>query len=304
MVKYPEKTFLTDISMQKPGDLLEYVLNEIEKRIKEDVNADLLAADLGISSVHLQRLFKFAFERTLGSYIRSRKLTASLDHLLNTDSKVVSIAVEYGFEYEQSYIRTFKREFGITPGDLRKTGQIVKIKPPLHLLDENKLEDSVFFGPDIVMVPQFHIIGRDHQIIHDFSINHASELITHFWENDRKLIKNLINPDIFICLIHNINWEEQHSVYTTAVQVENIKNVPQGLNSNTFNTSMCARFRYIGQQPYSLDIHKYFVYRMYNSIKEYVKNKQLEYILFKTDTRLYSQNYYQIELFTPVSEKQ
>jgi hypothetical protein len=36
--------------MQKPGVLLEKVLNEVEKRIKENVNADILADNLGLSS--------------------------------------------------------------------------------------------------------------------------------------------------------------------------------------------------------------------------------------------------------------
>jgi len=84
--------------MQKPGDLLENVLNEIEKRIKEDINADFLADNVGLSSVHLQRLFKFAFNQSLGAYIRSRKLTASLMSLLKTNSKLVNVALEYGFE--------------------------------------------------------------------------------------------------------------------------------------------------------------------------------------------------------------
>jgi AraC family transcriptional regulator len=290
--------------MQKPGNLLENILNEIETRIKEGINADILANNAGISSVHLQRLFKFAFEQSLGSYIRSRKLTASLDQLLNTDSKLLSIALEYGFEYEQSYIRTFKREFGITPGDLRKTGQVIKIKPPLHLLDENKPEEGVFFGFDIVMIPQFHIVGREHQIIRELPVNQADEFVTNFWENDRKLIKNLVNPDVFFGLIHNFNWEEKFSVFTTAVQVENIENVPQGLNGNTFQTSKYARLRYIGQQPYSLDIHKIFLNRMYNIIEEDVKNKQKEFLLFKTYISLYGQKYNPVEFFTPISEKQ
>jgi len=287
--------------MQKPGDLLENVLNEIEYRIKEDINAGFLADKSGISSVHLQRLFKFAFKQSLGAYIRSRKITASLESLLNTNSKLLSIALEYGFEYEQSYLRSFKREFGVTPGDLRKKRPVIKIKPPLHLLEENKLEDSVFFGPDIVMVPQFYIIGIVHQVTHSVSINRINELVNHFWENERKQIKKTVNPNIFIGLTRNINWEKEHSEYITAVQVENLKNVPHGLTGTTFETSMCARFRYIGQQPYPSNNNNNLVYMMYNSINKYIQNKQAEYILLKIDTRLYGGTYYQIELYTPVS---
>jgi len=290
--------------MQKPGDLLESVLNEIEKRIKEDINTDFLADNAGLSSIHLQRLFKFAFNQTIGSYIRSRKLTASLESLFNTNSKLANIAIEYGFDYDQSYIRSFKREFGVTPGIIRKTEQVVKIKPPLHLLDENKLGDSVFIGPEIVMVPQFHIIGKKHQVPHSVSVNQVNGLIKHFWENERKQIKTIINPNIFIGFFRNINWEEKHSECITAVQVKNLKNVPQGFNGSTFETSMCVRFRYIGELPYSTNINKDLAYMMYNTIVKYTQNKLAEYVLLKIDTIIYDEAYCQIELFIPVSGKQ
>ena len=32
--------------------------------------------------------------------------------------------------------RAFKREFGITLGELRKSGLVVKVKPPIYLFDE------------------------------------------------------------------------------------------------------------------------------------------------------------------------
>jgi len=112
--------------MLKPYDLLDGVLNEIEKGLKEGVDENTLADKFAISSVHLRRLFKFAFGRPIGAYIRSRKLAASVEDLLLTGMNVLDIAMEYGLEYEQTYIRAFKREFGLTPGELRKTGRYLK----------------------------------------------------------------------------------------------------------------------------------------------------------------------------------
>jgi AraC family transcriptional regulator len=117
-----------------PYDFLENVLIDIEKGISKGIDADILAARYALSERHLRRLFRFTFNLPIVRYIRSRKLAASLDVLLKTDTKVLAIALDYGYEYEQSYIRSFKREFGITPGSLRKSGQIEKIKPPLPLL--------------------------------------------------------------------------------------------------------------------------------------------------------------------------
>ena len=112
--------------MLRQYDLLENVLIDIEKGVKEGINLNTLAEKYALSEGHLRRLFRFAFKQTLGGYIRSRKLSASLDDLQKTDFNILDIALEYGFEYEQSYRRAFKHEFGITPGKYRKAGHIVE----------------------------------------------------------------------------------------------------------------------------------------------------------------------------------
>jgi len=119
--------------MVRKHDLLKNVLIDIENGIRDGINADTLAKKHTLSSIHLQRLFKLAFKQPLGAYIRSRRLTVSLESLLSTNSNLINIALDYGFEYEQSYLRSFKREFGVTPGIIRKTGQTVKVTPPLNL---------------------------------------------------------------------------------------------------------------------------------------------------------------------------
>jgi AraC family transcriptional regulator len=98
------------------NDFLKNVLVDIEEGIRNGINIDIIAKKNTLSSTHLQRLFKVAFKQPIGAYIRSRKLTASLESLRNKNSKLVNIALEYGFDYEQSYLRSFKREFGTTPG--------------------------------------------------------------------------------------------------------------------------------------------------------------------------------------------
>ena len=112
--------------MLRQYNLLDNVLIDIEKGIKDGINLNTLAEKYALSERHLRRLFKFAFKQTLADYIRSRKLAASLDDLLKTDSILFDIALEYGFGYEQSYRRAFKHEFGITPGEYRKAGHIVE----------------------------------------------------------------------------------------------------------------------------------------------------------------------------------
>jgi len=114
--------------MIRTNELLKNVLTDIEKGVRDGIRADIIARKHALSESHLKRLFKSTFNQPLGFYIRTHKLEESIDDLLNTDLKIVDIALDYGFEYEQSYIRAFKREFGITPGKFRKTENFVMDK--------------------------------------------------------------------------------------------------------------------------------------------------------------------------------
>jgi len=122
--------------MKRTYDLLKNVLIDIENGIRNGISTDIIANTHTLSSIHLQRLFKFTFKKPLGAYIRSRKLTESLNDLLHTDKNITDIAFEYGFSYENSYSRSFKREFGISPDNLRKSRQIINIQLPLYLYVE------------------------------------------------------------------------------------------------------------------------------------------------------------------------
>jgi len=294
--------------MLKPYDLLENILFDIENGIKNNINAYILSKKYDFSEGHLRRLFSFAFKQSIAAYIRSRTLAASLNDILETNTNILDIALEYGFEYEQSYIRTFKREFGITPGDLRKTGKIIQIKPPLHLFDKKKVDNGVLFGPDFVMVPRFHIIGKSHRL--SFKDLCTEPLLSkQFLENERKQIKKTVNANVFIGLTCNINMEEGCFDYIPSVQVANLKNISYGLCGNTFETSICARFRYIGQHHY-YDTNENVVSMIYNVISNFAQNEQTRYVLSNDkiyfvmiDTRLYDGTYCQIEWYTPVSEK-
>jgi len=296
--------------MQKPGDLLKSVLNEIEERINEDINADFLADNFGLSSIHLQRLFKFAFKQSLGAYIRSRKLTASLEILLSTNSKLLNIALDYGFEYEQSYLRSFKREFGVTPGMLRKTGKIIKVTPPFNLPGSNLIENGILFEPEIVMVPQFHVIGRKHKIPYSDSINMAPKAGKHFWENDRGKITNTKEPNVYIGLTRTGGIDADYNWYLPSIQVKTLKNIPEGFDGYTFKPSLCAKFRYIGQHHY-FEINRNKAKNMYSAIEkffdcEYGRNfsKISDTYFEKIDTESYDGNFCQMEWFTPIKKTQ
>jgi len=263
--------------MNKPYDLLEGVLNEIEKNLKSDISENVLADRFSLSIGHLCRLFKFAFGRTLGSYIRSRKLAASIDDLLNTSSYVLDIAMDYGIDYEQSYIRTFKREFGLTPGELRKGGQIVKITPPLQLFDSNKLGDGLIFGPDIVIIPQFHVAGKKHKVPFRDALVVDPILSTQFYNNERLKIPDAVNPNVHINISYQAEKDVNYSYSMPSIQVKTKDNIPKEFDTFTFPTSLCANFRFISTDGVSLNMA--VADGMFKAIDDFMDDERQQYFL-------------------------
>ena len=150
--KIPPKNlkYLKENKVRKLDDILEGVLAEIENNLKDGINADALADEFFLSSVHLQKLFKQTFKKPIGTYIRSRKLSSSIKDLLYSNLHIQDIALEYGFSYEQAYILSFRREFGFTPGDLRRNRQLVKTTPPLQPFVKDSIYKNNFLIGNII----------------------------------------------------------------------------------------------------------------------------------------------------------
>jgi endo-1,4-beta-xylanase len=73
-------------------------------------------------------------------------LSVSTWDLLNSGLNVQDIALDYGFSYEQGYILSFRREFGFTPGDLRRNRQLVKTAPPPQPCDMKPVYQNNFLA--------------------------------------------------------------------------------------------------------------------------------------------------------------
>jgi len=299
-----------------PYDLLESVLSAIENGLKEGITIDSAADGFKLSTRHLQRLFKLAFNQSMGSYIRSRKLAASIDDLLNTNLNILDIALDYDFEYEQSYIRSFRREYGITPGDLRKTGKILKITPPLQLFNSQKYSNGIMFGPEIVVVPRFHVVGKRHKLLARDGIILPQFFAKQFFDKEQQNIPNAINQNKLIYVTSEAEEDADYAYSMPAVQVRTLDAIPQGFEGYTFPTSLCAKFHFICND--SDEFNLYVGDEMFKAINDFMDSEDQKYFLERkkvdiviSDLSDRYENYSQkepwrmtkIEWFSPVIKK-
>lgn len=59
---------------------------------------------------------------SVGEYIRSRRLSLAGTELAFANSKVIDVAMKYGYESPESFTRAFQKFYGITPKEARKDG--------------------------------------------------------------------------------------------------------------------------------------------------------------------------------------
>lgn len=105
----------------------------IEDNISNDIETDDIANNVYMSSFYLQKGFSILCGYTISEYIRNRKLTLAGNDLINTDEKIIDIALKYGYESPDSFTKAFTRFHGSTPNSVRKNGATVKEFVPLKI---------------------------------------------------------------------------------------------------------------------------------------------------------------------------
>ena len=94
-------------------------IDYIESNLDFDLTAEKISMQAGLSQWHFQRIFKALTNETLKTYIRSRRLANALQRLCETDTRIIDISVEAGFESQESFTRAFKKAYAMTPKEAR-----------------------------------------------------------------------------------------------------------------------------------------------------------------------------------------
>lgn len=103
-------------------DTLQKALDYIEENIKEDISLEQLSELCNYSPHHFHRIFQSIIGIPVADYIRKRKLSKAANDIITTDKNILEIAIDYGFNSNETFSRAFKKIFDITPIAYRKLG--------------------------------------------------------------------------------------------------------------------------------------------------------------------------------------
>lgn len=105
---------------------IQHAIDTIEENITQALDYDDIAKQACSSSFHFQRIFGILCGCTLGEYIRARRLTLAGMEFAVSDSKVIDVAMKYGYDSPESFGRAFLKFHGITPSQAKKAGAPLK----------------------------------------------------------------------------------------------------------------------------------------------------------------------------------
>ncbi len=104
-------------------------LNYIEDNLDGEIDYAAVARTACCSQYHFQRSFVSLTDVPLSEYIRRRRLTQAALELQDINSKVIDIAVKYGYTSADAFTRAFAAMHGITPSKARVQGAALKAYP-------------------------------------------------------------------------------------------------------------------------------------------------------------------------------
>ncbi len=224
----------------------------VEQHLDEDVSLADVAKAGGMSQWHFQRLFRSLTGETLKTYIRARRLAASLERLLTTDLRVLDIAMLAGFESQEAFARAFRQAFGMTPQkyrSLRDKSLFLK-KPRFDAEYLRHLRQGVSLTPVIQEQEAMLLVGvRTHFYGADSEKNNVAEQLGPLWVGFLPRLEEVAHavPGTCYGVIRYDPDGGERLEYHAAIRVTSATSIPSGMVALEVPAATYACFEHRGR---------------------------------------------------------
>ena len=139
--------------LKKLGKAIDYIEDNLDKEISYDEAARIACC----SPYYFQRVFSYVSGVSLAEYIRRRKMTQAAFELQRADSRVIDVALKYGYSSPTSFNRAFQNVHGITPTAAKLGGNVLQAYPSIQFKIEITGGSAMAYR--IVKKPSLRIVG-------------------------------------------------------------------------------------------------------------------------------------------------
>lgn len=216
---------------------IQRTLDYIEENLQEQITLEELAHVACFSPFHYHRVFQTMVGESVMEYVRKRRLTYAAGRLYYSDEKMITIAIDAGFQYVESFNRAFKKVYGVSPKQYRRAK---RISGPLRGKADLKpifLPGGHGMEPKLVTKPAFHLIGYELKTKNEDGQNNKD--IPEFWQQYMRNglgcnIPDPIQQNVELGICTDFNPETGEFVYLIGMEVNEGTPAPEGMVYRSF----------------------------------------------------------------------
>lgn len=253
-------------------DILKKTIKLIETNLgSQDLNITFLSNKVFVSPFYLQRMFYSTIGKTIGSYIRERRLTEAGTDIKNGE-KVINVAIKYAYVSQESFTRAFKKFHGVNPG-VAKKGIILSCLPAINIKKIKKGEIKM----DIKIEKEnaFSVIVKTKK----FNEETSFENVPKFWDKYYELgYQNIVPPMLGICLNNTGSLEFEYGIGSLK---EYCNEIPNDFKEIKIPENLWGKFYTKGKMPTAIQ-------KLWKEVIEWVQNSEYE-IAANYDFECYSE---------------
>lgn len=120
---------------------IQHIIKYIEEHYNQDISVQELEQLSNYSYRNIQRVFKNIFHESLGAFQKRLKLENAYKKLIYTSDSITNISYSVGFDSLQSFSKSFKKQFNVSPANARKKRATVFENFINSYIDKNKSID-------------------------------------------------------------------------------------------------------------------------------------------------------------------
>ncbi|MED3976045.1 AraC family transcriptional regulator [Priestia megaterium] len=287
---------------------IQRTLDYIEENLETQITLEKLAEIACFSPFHYHRVFQAMIGESVMDYVRKRRLTRAAERLFFTNEKVIDIALDVGFHYQESFNRAFKKFYDVSPKQYRNARRISGPLRGKSYLTTTLLSGGNKMEPKLVTKPAFYVIGYELKTKNEDGQN--SKDIPEFWQQYMQnglgsKIPNPLNENAELGICTDFNPETGEFVYVIGMEVEEGTPAPEGTVYRSFPELEYAVFTTpkSNEESFTSSIQSTWNYVFTEWFPEsgYEHYGSMEFELY--DKRCYGSENKEIDIYIPVKKQ-
>lgn len=263
----------------KNADVIRSVIDYIDENLDHPLDLEEISSAFGYSRYHLSRMFTYCAGFSLHEYVSRRKLTEAARALAETDRRIIDIALDCGYENQQSFTVAFSGLYGCTPAKYRSLRCFAPLQLHLHVSPEKHLQGDRMMDIRFEKQKAFRLIGFKANTGKGFQVIGLCWRQLHGRKQeiaDRCTPAFLTGLNDYTAANDNQNAQPAFDYYACA-EVTSLDRVPSGMTARELPASDYVVFTYRGRAEDSMEPVVNYIYREWFPESGCVLNENAQY---------------------------